>query len=300
MTAPKSIQETVQLANGVQMPKFGFGTWKMTMTTDTVRTMVRENIEMGLRLVDTASLYANEGGVGKGFRDSGLAREDFFVVSKLWNQDQGYDSAIAAVEESLEDLGLDYIDLYLIHWPVGHNHDHDWQQQNLDSWRAFEKLYRDGKLRALGVSNFLPHHLEPLMEKAEIPITVNEIEVTLGYHQEEARAFNAAHGIATIAYAPLGGVRAERPELAPLCEKYGKTPHQICLRWIQQLGCIPIPSSYDPAHMRANTDIFDFELTSDECAYLATLPNTKPFHQHPDTTRIPIEGHMDRHNRTKV
>lgn len=261
MTAPKAITDRIKLVNGVEMPCLGFGTFKFKATHEMTYTTLRTAAEAGYRLIDTASLYSNERGIGRGLRESGIPREAFFVASKVWNQDHGYDSTIAAVEESLEDLGFDYIDLYMIHWPIAADHDDDWREQDLQTWRALETLYRDGKIRAIGVSNFLEHHLRPLMEKVEIPIMVNELEISIGYHQQETREFCMKNGIQPIAYTPIGGVRAARPEMRPICEKYGKTPQQICLRWVQQLSCVPIPSTYNRAHMLENLEIFDFQLT---------------------------------------
>lgn len=296
MAAPKSLSETYTLLNGVKIPCLGFGTYKYMVSHEVTVEMIANAARIGYRLFDTASLYMNERGLGQALRQSGVPRDELFIVSKVWNQDQGYESTLAVIEESLEDLGFDYIDLYLIHWPIPAGHDDDWQQLNLETWRAMEKCYREGKLRALGVSNFLEHHLKPLMEAAEIPIMANELEMNIGYYQSQIHQFCRQNGIQVISYSPLSGIVKERPEISELCKKYNKTPAQISLRWNMQLGSIPIPRSYDYQRMAENIDIFDFDLTSEEISLISSLEDPDRKHQHPDTFRTPI----DRHMKTKV
>lgn len=296
MQIPRAMSDRVTLKNGVQMPVLGFGTFHWQASHEFTYSSIQLAAETGYRMFDTASFYANEGGTGKGLRLSGVPREELFVASKVWNKDQGYESTLEIVAESLDDLGFDYLDLYMIHWPIPFAHDDDWRELNRETWRAMEKLYNEGKIRALGVSNFLPHHLEPLMEYATVPIMVNELEQSVGYYQKEAHEFCMKEGIQTVSYTPLGGVKSERPELEPIAKKYGKTIAQVCLRWLQQLGSVPIPKSYNPERMKENMDIFDFELTAEEVAFICTLEDTKEKHQHPDIDRID----MDRHMKTKV
>ena len=322
MLVPKSISDKVKLSNGLEIPCLGCGWGHPRATHDETYSSVAAAARMGLRLFDTASFYANERAMGKGLKLSGVNREELLVASKVWNQDQGYDSTLAVVEETLEDFGFDYIDLYMIHWPIAYGHDEDWQELNRETWRAMEKLYREGKIRALGVSNFLEHHLRPLMDFATVPVMFNEIEQSIGYYQSETHEFCRQNNIQTISYTPLGGVivpivrppaapgerpaggppprqpriMERRPELESICEKYDKLPSQICLRWLQQIGSVPIPSTYNEAHMKDNIDIFDFELNDEEIALIKTLPDTKGRHQHPDIDRI----NFDRYIKPKI
>ena len=202
------------------------------------------------------------------------------------NQDQGYESTLAVIEESLADLRMEYIDLYLIHWPIPADHDHDWKDLNLATWRAMEKCYREGKLRAIGVSNFLEHHLQPLMAAAEIPVMVNEMEMNVGYYQREIHRFCLEQGIQIVAYSPLKGIDRGYPALEQLAQKYSRTPAQIALRWLIQLGMIPIPRSYDRERIKENTEVFDFNLTPAELELLCSIQDADRHHQHPDSARF--------------
>lgn len=296
MTTFGSFSDRWTLSNGVQIPCLGFGTYRHMVSTEISVEMNKYAAQSGYRLFDTASVYRNERSIGDALRQSGVPREDFFVVSKVWDQDQGYDSTLAVIEESLTDLGFDYIDLYLIHWPVAAGHEDDWQQMNLETWRAMEKCYRDGKLRAIGVSNFLEHHLQPLMAAAEIPVMANEIEMNIGFCQYDIRRFCRAHGIRTIAYSPLAGIGKEFAELSEICKKYNKTQAQIILRWIYQHDTIAIPSSYDCGRMVENTAIFDFRLNSEEMAVLDSIEDPGRRHNNPDARLTQV----DRHTRPKI
>ena len=294
MPIAKSMQDTFTLRNGVQIPALGFGTYKYGVSHETTVDSICLAAQLGYRLFDTASLYMNEQGLGEGLRRSGIPREELFVSSKVWNQDQGYEATMAAFQEGLDDCKLGYYDLYLIHWPIAKDHDDDWQYQVRETWRAMEDLYKAGKIRALGVSNFLEHHLA-VLDDAEIPVMVNELERNFGYPQNEIHDYCHARGIVTISYSPLLGATAERPLVTALSQKYGKTPAQIALRWNIQLGSIPIPRSYDETHMRQNMEVFDFELTQEEMDALSALEDINK-HQHPDVDRIGI----DRHWKTKI
>lgn len=296
MAVPKSLSDTYTLINGVKIPCFGYGTYKYQVTHEVSVDRIEHAARIGYRLFDTASFYMNERGLGQALRASGVPREELFITSKVWNADQGYESTLAVIEESLEDMGFDYIDLYMIHWPIPYGHDDDWQELNLETWRAMEKCYREGKLRAIGVSNFLEHHLRPLMAKAEVPVMVNELEMNVGYYQSEIHRFCAANNIRVISYSPMSGIDTVSPKLNGLSKKYGKTPAQISLRWNTQLGMIPIPRSYDYGRMKENTEIFDFELTSDEIEYISSILDETRTHSHPDTFRFPY----DRHFKTKI
>lgn len=295
MERPKSLTDTYTLNSGVKIPCIGYGTFKYQVTRETSIEMNAQAARTGYRLFDSASFYMNEKSLGDALRLSEVPREELIVTSKVWNADQGYESTLAIIDESLEDLGFDYIDLYMIHWPIPFEHDDDWQQLNLDTWRAMERRYREGKLRAIGVSNFMEHHLRPLMDAAVIPVMVNELEMNVGYYQSEIHEFCKDNGIKVISYSPLSGIEGVSPQLNDLCQKYGKTPAQISLRWNTQLGMIPIPRSYNFDRMAQNIDIFDFELTQDELAYISSIQDDRN-HNHPDTYRFPY----DRHFKTKI
>lgn len=218
---------------------------------------VKSAIELGYRHIDTASFYGNEEGVGKAIKESDIPREDLFITTKVWNDEQGYENTLEAFDRSLNKLGLDYIDLYLIHWPV--------PGKFTDTWKALEKLYKDGKVKAIGVSNFLPHHLEELMKDAEITPMVNQIELHPELHQQQTREFCAANGIQVEAWSPLAkGKYFDAPVLKELAEKYEKTPAQIILRWDFQNDIVAIPKSTNKDRQQQNADIFDFELTEEE------------------------------------
>lgn len=296
MQTPKSYQDTYELKNGVRIPCIGYGTYMYGVDHETSVDRIRHAAQIGYRLFDTASFYMNEQGMGEALRTCGVPREELFISSKVWNQDQGYDATIASFNETLEDMQMDYLDMYLIHWPIAFGHDDDWQFMVKETWRAMTDLYKQGKIRVLGVSNFLEHHLA-VLDGEEIPVCVNELERNLGYPQMEIHDFCHAHDIVTISYSPLRCIHRERPLINALAEKYGKTPAQIALRWNIQLGSIPIPRAYTYEHMSGNLDVFDFELTDEEVAQISSLEDIieRP-HQHPDIDRIPL----DRHFKTKI
>ncbi|MGN8937395.1 aldo/keto reductase [Bittarella sp. HCP28S3_D9] len=277
----KDLQDCYILKNGVKMPCVGYGTYK-THEEETYRA-VRAAIDIGYRHIDTASLYGNEAAVGRAVRDCGLPREELFVTSKLWNDDQGYESTLAAFARTLEQLGMDYVDLYLIHWPIPEGREGDWQTLNQESWRAMEELYRAGKIRALGVSNFLPHHLQSLMDTAQVPVMVDQLEIHPMRHQREAVNFCQRNGIQVEAWAPLVRGRAfDDPVLRSLAEKYQKTVPQICLRWSMQQGIVPLPKSSHEGRIRENADIFDFALAPEDMAKLLSLDGELGVGRHPD------------------
>ena len=266
------VKKTIQLANCVEMPTIGYGTWQVE-NNETGVDAVAEAIRAGYRHIDGAARYENEVSVGEGIRMSGIAREDLFVTSKVWFTHRSYEKALTACDTTLKDLGLEYVDLYLIHWPAVAKNYENWEEVNAETWRAMEAIYRAGKARAIGVSNFLPQHLEPLFTTAEILPMVNQIEFRPGYPQMECAEWCLAHGIVPEAWRPLGAGAALTGELMrELSFKYGKTPAQICLRWGLQHGLVPLVKSANPVRMRENMDVYDFSLSADDMERIDALP----------------------------
>lgn len=252
----ETMQDTVTLANGAEMPILGVGTYRADEGGE-VEQAVRWALELGYRSVDTASVYGNETGVGRAIRDSEVARDELFVTTKVWNDDQGYDQTLQAFDASLDRLQMEHVDLYLIHWPV--------KGKVRDTWRALEKLHEDGRARAIGVSNFLQSHLDELLETCEVPPMVNQIEFHPRLQQRELQSFCETHRIRVEAWSPLmQGKVFELPELQRIGEKYGKSAGQVTLRWQLQRGVVTIPKSVKHDHLRANSQIFDFALTDEE------------------------------------
>jgi 2,5-diketo-D-gluconate reductase A len=251
-------QPTVRLNTGAGMPQLGFGVFKIpnSQTAEVVRTA----LEIGYRSIDTAAMYGNEEGVGEAMRDSGLPRRDVFVTSKLWNDAHGKEDALRAFEDSRRRLGLDYIDLYLIHWPRPR------QDLYVETWQALETLYREGVARAIGVSNFHIPHLRRLLDESGVVPAVNQVELHPYLVQTELRRFHAEHGIQTEAWSPLARGRdlLTDPVITGLAEKYGKTPAQIVIRWHLQIGNVVIPKSVTRERIAENLDVFDFELADDD------------------------------------
>lgn len=270
------------LSNGYEIPYIGFGTFRTPSGEETEQSVLHA-IRSGYRLIDCAAIYGNEKSVGNAIRKSGVAREELFITSKLWNDDKGYESALAAFHKTLEDLQLDYLDLYLIHWPIAKASKAHWQEANSASWRAFEELYRAGKAKAIGVSNFLPHHFEPLLQTAEIRPMVNQIELHPGMLQEETTAFCKRNGILVEAWAPFSnGQLLSHPELKELAAQYNKTTAQLCLRWIMQKGIVPLPKSVTPARIEENLQVFDFEISALDAEKIDRLTNCSSSGLHPD------------------
>ncbi|WP_426499574.1 aldo/keto reductase [Streptomyces sp. D54] len=267
---------TVTLNNGVTIPQLGFGVFQVP--DDETSAAVSAALEAGYRSIDTAAIYGNEVGVGRALAASGIPREELFVTTKLWNADQGHDATLAAFDASLAKLGLDYVDLYLIHWPTPA---HDLYPE---SWRAFEKLAADGRIRAAGVSNFQPAHLRRVLETGTLVPAVNQIELHPGLQQAELRAFHAEHGIATEAWSPLAqGALLNEEALVSIAERHGKSPAQVVLRWHLQLGNVVIPKSVTPERIRQNIDVFDFELSAADMDAVAALDRGMRTGPDPDT-----------------
>ncbi|MFJ1548892.1 aldo/keto reductase [Streptomyces sp. NPDC088246] len=260
---------SITLNNGVEMPQLGFGVWQVP--DDEAAKAVATAIESGYRSIDTAAIYENEEGTGRAVAASGVAREELFVTTKLWNAEQGYDSTLRAFDTSLDKLGLDYVDLYLIHWPVPA------KDAYIDTYKAFEKIYSEGRAKAIGVSNFLPEHLERLLGETSVVPVINQIELHPQLQQAESRALHAKHGIATEAWSPLGQGKGllDVPTVVAIAQKHGRTPAQVVLRWHIQTGNVVIPKSVTPSRIVENLDVFGFELDSDDLAAFAALDEGK-------------------------
>ena len=279
--------EKFTLSNGVEIPAVGYGTY---LTSEKDDGTVAAALAAGYRHFDTASFYGTEQALGDALKAAGVPREELFLTSKLWKDEMGYENALAAFERSLQKLGSDYLDLYLIHWPRTDDLTAEWRQLDRDTWRALEELYRAGRVRAIGVSNFLPHHLRNLMETAEIAPMVNQIEFHPGYPQTWNVEFCKAHGILPEAWSPLGRTRVLQDErLAGIAAKYGKTVAQLCVRFALQCGVVPLPKSSSPARMQANLDVFDFVISDEDMDRILTLPQFGWSGLHPDYPKANID-----------
>ncbi|GAA1409482.1 oxidoreductase [Glutamicibacter uratoxydans] len=266
---------TITLNNGVEMPQVGFGVFQVPNEETTAA--VAEALKAGYRSIDTAAIYGNEEGVGKALAESGIARDELFITSKLWIADLGYEETLKAFDESLQRLGLDYLDLYLIHWPAPA------KELYVDSWKALEKLYAEKKIRAIGVSNFQPAHLEKLIEASSIVPAINQVELHPALQNREVIAANTKHGIVTEAWSPLAqGAMLTDETILAIAEAHKATAAQVILRWHLQEGRVIIPKSVTPSRIAANLDLFGFELTSDELASIDALDRDGRTGPHPD------------------
>lgn len=275
-------QQHVTLNNGVVIPQLGLGVWQMKDGNE-VETAVSAAIDAGYRLIDTAAIYGNEAGVGRAIADSSIPRDELFITTKLWNADQGYMETMQAFEKSLARLGLDYIDLYLIHWPVPA------ADKYVDTWRALEKLYSDGRIRAIGVSNFTPPHLERLLSESTVVPAVNQIELHPRFNQAATRELCNKLGIAVESYSPLGGAGSnllDDTTLAGIADQYGKSVAQIVIRWHLQHGLVVIPKSSNPDRIRQNFDVFDFELTGEDMEAIDALNTDNRVGADPETANF--------------
>ncbi|MFF5435994.1 aldo/keto reductase [Streptomyces achromogenes] len=265
------------LNNGVEMPQLGYGVWQVP--DDEAERAVAAALEAGYRSIDTAAIYGNEEGTGKAIAASGLPREEIFVTTKVWNSDQGYDATLRAFDTSLAKLGLDYVDLYLIHWPLPS------RDAYVDTYKAFEKLYADERVRAIGVSNFLPEHLRRLTGETSVIPAVNQIELHPHLQQRESRAVHGELGIATEAWSPLGQGKGllEVPAIVAIARKHDRTPAQVVLRWHLQLGNIVIPKSVTPSRIKENIAVFDFSLDDEDLAAISALNENRRLGPDPAT-----------------
>jgi methylglyoxal/glyoxal reductase len=271
---PSNLIDCTILHNGVKMPWFGLGVFKVKEGEEVVSS-VKAALQNGYISIDTAAVYKNEEGVGQGIKEAGIPREELFITTKVWNADQGYESTLQAFETSLNKLGLDYLDLYLIHWPG--------KDKYLDTWKALEKLYKDGRVRAIGVSNFKIHHLESLINQAEIKPMVNQVEYHPHLTQEELLEYCKKEGIQVEAWSPLKqGELLSDPIINRIAEKYNKTAAQIILRWDLQNGVVTIPKSVKESRIIANASIFDFELTVEDMEKISALNKNERVGPDPD------------------
>lgn len=278
-----TLTDTYTLANGVKIPVVGLGTWQ-TPDGSEAEESVRAALKNGYRHIDTAAAYGNEASVGQAIKESGIPREEIFVTSKLWNTMHGYENTLEAFDETLTNLGMDYLDLYLIHWPNPIKFRDNWEEANAGSWKAMEELYEAGKIKAIGISNFREHHIDALLKTAKITPMVNQIRLTPGDPQTALVNYCRDHGMLLEAYSPLGtGKIFEVPEMKELAEKHHKTVAQIALRWSLQMGFLPLPKSVHENRIQENADIFDFELSGEDMALIAELKDVAGTASDPDT-----------------
>jgi methylglyoxal/glyoxal reductase len=270
------MQSTTTLQNGVKMPWLGLGVFKVEDGAEVVSS-VKIALEVGYRSIDTAAIYGNEEGAGKAIAESTVPREELFITTKVWNSNHGYEATLAAFDVSLEKLGLDYLDLYLIHWPLPS------QGKFVETWKALEKLYKDGRVRAIGVSNFNVHHLEEIIANCEIIPMVNQVEYHPRFNQRELHDFCKRHGIQLEAWSPLmqGGL-LEEPALVEIAKKYNKSTAQIIIRWDLQTGVVTIPKSVKPHRIAENADVFDFELSQEDMDIINALNQDQRMFADPD------------------
>ncbi len=269
------------LENGMTLPAVGFGTYN-AKGGDNLQ-MIRIAIEAGYRYFDTASLYGTERALGQAILESGIPREAFRIASKVWIDEMGYENTKAALERSLNRLQTDYLDLYLIHWPKASETDEDWKERGMETWRAMEEMVDNGRVKAIGLSNFLPHHLDNILENCRIKPVVNQLELHVGYSQEAAVAYCQARGIQVQAWSPFArGVLEEHPLVCTFAQKYGKSSAQVCLRFLYQKGIMPLIKASSRERMLQNMDIFDFTLEKEDVQLMECMPQNTWLGEHSD------------------
>lgn len=265
-------KEYTVLSNGVKMPNLAFGTFKVNEGDDVQ--IILDAINVGYRHFDTAAFYNTEEALGKAIKKSGIPREEFFVTTKVWKTCMGYEGAKKSFEESLEKLDMDHVDLLLIHWPRP-DEESDWKKLDIETWKAFEEIYKEGKAKAIGVSNFLNHHMQNILDNCEVVPMVNQIEFHPGYIQKDVVNFDKEHGIVVEAWSPLGRERVlKEPLLSELAKKYGKSVAQICLAFALQMDVVPLPKSSSIERMKQNMDILDFELEKEDFEKIFNMEET--------------------------
>ena len=276
-------KSTYKLSNGVEIPCIGFGMWQTPDDVVGVNS-VKSAIEAGYTHIDTAQAYGNEDCVGKAIREIGADRDKLFITTKIWNNNHSYDLVMSSMEESLKKLETSYVDLLLIHWPNPLPFRSRWEEANAETWRAMEELYKAGKVRAIGISNFRQHHIEALMKTAEIAPMVNQIRLCPGETQDETVDYCRSQGMILEAYSPLGtGKIFSVPQMQELAEKYGKSIAQVCVRWSLQRGYLPLPKSVTPSRIEENLKVFDFELSDEDVKKIADLTGCVGLSGDPDT-----------------
>jgi diketogulonate reductase-like aldo/keto reductase len=269
------------LSNGVEIPAVGYGSFQATDGYG--KRVIKDALEVGYRYIDTATLYRNEAEIGEALAESDVKREEVFLVSKVWPSMLGREETRRAFEDSCRDLKTDYLDMYLIHWPKEGEPDADWASRQAEGWQVMEELYREGRIRAIGVSNFLPHHMKPFLERIEIVPMLNQLELHVGYMQEYAVRYMRELGMVIQAWSPLGRAALLGDErIGALAAKYGKSPAQILLRYLLQREVAVIPKASTPERMKQNLDVFDFELTEEEVFFLSCIPQAGWSGEHPD------------------
>jgi diketogulonate reductase-like aldo/keto reductase len=279
----KALTDCYKLSNGVKIPCIGFGTWQ-TPNGDVAVSSVLSAIEAGYRHIDTAQGYGNEESVGIALKKSGIDRKELFITSKLTTSEHGYEKTLTAFEGTMKKLDMDYLDLFLIHWPNPIAFRNNWQEANAGSWKAFEELYNAGRIRSIGISNFHPHHIKELMKTATIAPMVNQIRLCPGDTQDEVVDYCRSLNILLEAYSPLGvGKIFEVPEMQALAKKYGKSIAQVCIRWSLQRGYLPLPKSVTPVRIKENAEVFDFELEATDVQLIADLKGCVGYSADPDT-----------------
>ena len=276
-----SLKDTFTLNNGYNIPCIGFGTWQ-TPDGETAVNSVIEAIKSGYKHIDTAAIYGNENSIGKAIKESGINRDELFITSKVWNKDRGYKTTLAAFEKTINDLQIDYLDLYLIHWPASANKFNDWDNINLETWKAMTELYKAGKIKSIGVSNFMPHHLKSLME-TEVKPMVDQIEFHPGFMQEETFKYCNDNNILVEAWSPLGtGKMLNNETLKTISSKYNKSVAQICIRWCLQNNALPLPKSVTASRIKENTEIFDFVISDEDIKTINAMEYCGGSGHHPD------------------
>lgn len=273
----ESLESAFTLANGNKIPCVGFGTWQSAEGNEAYNAVLSA-LRSGYRHIDTAAAYRNEKSVGKAVQDfineSGVKREELFITTKLWNLDHGYENTKRAIKTSLENLSLDYVDLYLIHWPNPLKFRSCWQETNAESWKAMEEAYREGKIKAIGISNFCERHIDELLKTAEVKPMANQIKVCPGIAQKNLADYSRNLGMVVEGYSPFGtGGVFNSEEMKCLARKYGKTVAQICVRWSLQQNVVPLPKSVSEERIKENAQVFDFEISDEDCELISNLSN---------------------------
>lgn len=275
-----SLTSTYTLTNGVEIPIIGFGTWQ---NIEQAESATAAAIKAGYRHIDTAAVYENEEPVAKAIHESGVPREELFITTKLYNTERGYETTLAAFEKSMARLKLEYLDLYLVHWPANPAVGENWAEINAATWRAFEELYDAGRIRAIGLSNFSVPYLTELMKTVRIAPMVNQIEFHPGYMQRETLQMSQNLGLVVEAWSPLGNGRMlSDPMLVEIADSYGVSVAQLCVRWCLQHGTLPLPKSVSPERIAQNADVFGFEISADDMAAIDALPESAFSGLHPD------------------